>query len=255
MQIAIDPQWALTVFFVAVRIGTVLVLSPVFTSLNGLITLRVLLTLALSVLLVSGMDLAPAPAAPPDLGQIVLGALGEVGLGLVLAFGVFAAFGAFAVAGKILDIQTGFGIGNVYDPVTRSGAAPFATMLKMVALVVFFSMDGHHALLRGLAFSLRQVEPGMALAEYAAAPVIRQFGLMFSLGVALIVPVMFCLLLAEVALAVVSRVLPQMNIFVIGVPVKMVAGLAVLALTVGAAAPSMGRVYASIFTYWEQVLS
>ena len=60
---------------------------------------------------------------------------------------------------------------------------------------------------------------------------------------------------AETALAVVSRVLPQMNVFVVGVPVKIVVGLAVFALTMGTLQPVMARVYASIFIYWEQVLS
>ena len=82
----------------------------------------------------------------------------------------------------------------------------------------------------------------------------RQFGLMFSLAVSLVIPVMLALLLAEAALAMVSRVLPQMNMFVIGVPVKIVASIAVLMLTAASLGPAMGRVYTGIFTYWEQVL-
>jgi flagellar biosynthetic protein FliR len=87
-----------------------------------------------------------------------------------------------------------------------------------------------------------------------AGPVIAQFGLMFSLGVMLIVPVMLCLLLVEVGLAVIARVLPQMNVFIVVVPVKIFAGVAIFAMTLGVMAPSMGKVFASIFTYWEQVL-
>jgi flagellar biosynthetic protein FliR len=66
---------------------------------------------------------------------------------------------------------------------------------------------------------------------------------------------MLCLLLTETGLAVVSRVLPQMNVFVVGVPVKIVAGLAIFALTIGSMQPVMARVYGSIFLYWEQVLT
>lgn len=256
MQITLDPAWAMAVFFTSLRLGVLLVMTPIFSSLTGLMTVRVLFTLALSALLVSGLaaghGLNPAPPLQP--GPVLVAALAELVLGATLAFGVFAAFGAFSVAGKILDIQSGFGIGNVYDPVTRAGAPLFASMLNMVAVVVFFGMDGHHALLRGVAFSLRQVAPGSGFSGLAMEPVLRQFGLMFSLGVALIVPVMFALLLLETGLAVVSRVLPQMNVFVIGVPVKLVAGLAIFALTVGASGPAMGRVFGAIFQFWEQVL-
>jgi flagellar biosynthetic protein FliR len=254
MAIDIDPAWMMAVFFTALRLGVVLMMTPIFSNLNGLVTVRVLLTLSLSALLVSGLG----PRLPPpalELGPVLLAALAELVTGLTLAFGVFAAFGAFSVAGKILDVQSGFGLGNVYDPVTRAGAPLFATLLNLAAVAVFFGMDAHHALLRGMAFSLREVAPGSGFHELDAEAVIRQFGLMFSLGVALIIPVMLCLLLAETGLAVVSRVLPQMNVFVVGVPVKIVVGLAVFALTMGTLQPVMARVYASIFIYWEQVLS
>ncbi len=254
MLVDVDPAWAMAVFFTAIRLGVLLVMNPVVSSLGGLVTVRVLLTLALSLVMVNGMGhLPPAPAL--SMGPVVVAAVAELVTGASLAFGVFAAFGAFSVAGKLLDIQSGFGIGNIYDPVTRAGAPLFATMLNMAAVTVFFSMDGHHALLRGFAFSLQQVPPGAGFHGLAMEPVLRQFGLMFSLGVALIVPVMFCLLLAETGLAVVSRVLPQMNVFVVGVPVKIVVALLVLALTLSAMGPVMGKVYASIFTYWEQVLA
>lgn len=253
MSIDVDSAWALSVFLVWMRIGMIFMMSPVFTGLNGLVTVRVLLSLMLSVLMVSGTNVALAPVSL-TLGTVVLAAMLELVVGATLAYGVMAAFGAFSLAGKILDVQSGFGIGSVYDPVTRSGAPLFATMLNMVAVVVFFGLDAHHALLRGIAFSLQQVPPGVGFSAIGVDAVLRQFGLMFSLGVALIIPVMLCLLLLEVGLAVVSRVLPQMNVFIVLVPVKLFAGIAILAMTVVVLGPSMAKVYASIFTFWEQVL-
>ena len=253
MVLNVDPGWMLVVFLVALRIGTLLMMSPIFTGLAGLVTVRVLLTVALSVTLVAGGALKPATLSL-SLGPVILAALAELMIGALMAFGVYAAFGAFSVAGKILDIQSGFGIGNVYDPVTRAGAPLFATLLNVTAVAVFFGLDAHHALMRGIAFSLQQVPPG-TLHEVSAEPVIRQFGLMFSLGVALVIPVMLCLLLVEVGLAVVSRVLPQMNVVIVLVPVKIAAGVALLALTAAVLGPAMAKVYGSIFTFWEQVLT
>jgi len=253
MPIDFDPAWVLAVFYIVIRLGVVLLLSPILAGLGSLVTVRVLLTFALAALLVQGLG-ARLPAGPLTLGAVVSGACNELVVGGTLAFGVFAAFGAFSLAGKILDVQSGFGIGTVYDPVTRAGAPLFATMLNMLGAVMFFAMDGHHAFLRGLAFSLEQVAPGTGFGTMPVEAVLRQFGLMFSLGVSLIIPVMLILLLTETALAFVSRVLPQMNVFVVGVPVKIVVGTAVLALTVGTMGPSMGRVYASIFDYWQKVL-
>jgi flagellar biosynthetic protein FliR len=253
MSINIDPGWMISVFLVALRIGVLLMMSPVFTSVNGLVAVRVLLTLMLSATLVAGLHVQPAPLAT-GLGALMLAAMTELAVGGAMAFGVMAAFGAFSVAGKILDVQSGFGIGAVYDPVTRAGSPLFSTMLNLVAVVVFFSMDAHHAFMRGIAFSLEQVAPGSGPGGLNAHALISHFGLMFSLGVALIIPVMLCLLLVEMGLAVISRVLPQMNVFIVLVPVKLVAALALFSLTVLGLGPSMGKVFASIFRFWEQVL-
>ena len=253
MVVDIDPAWAMSVYFLFLRLGVLLVLTPIFSSLSGLVTVRVLFTVAISVALVSGLDLRMT-AVPASLGPVIASSALELVVGAAMAFGVFAAFGAFSVAGKLLDIQTGFGIGSVFDPVTRAGAPLFATILNLLAVAVFFGMEGHHAFLRGLAFSVQEVPPGSGFSAFSIEPVVRQFGLMFSLAVALIVPVIFCLFLVEAGLAVVSRVLPQMNVFVVGIPVKIVTGIALLAVTTGYLGPVMGRVYASIFTYWEQVL-
>lgn len=253
MRVDIDLQWLLSVFLVAMRLGVLFLLTPLFSGLGGLATVRVLLTLALSAMLVSGQTFTAAPV-PVTLGPVVVAAIAELVVGAIMAFGLFAAFGAFSVAGKIVDVQSGFGIGNVYDPVTRGGAPLFGTMLNMVAVVAFFGLDGHHALMRGIVFSLQRVPPGAGLAAIPVEAAVSQFGLMFSLGVALVIPVIACLLLIEAGLAVVARVLPQMNVVIVLVPVKIVAGVALFALTTSTFGPAMGKVFASIFTYWEGVL-
>jgi len=253
MAVNIDASFSLAVFLVAIRLGALFLLAPIFAGLGGLVTVRVLLTLGLSAVFVASNGVSSHGVAP-TFGAAVLGAVSELMVGGVLAFGLFAAFGAFSIAGKVLDIQSGFGIGGVYDPVTHAGAAIFSTMLNMLGVVVFFSMDGHHAFLRGIAFSLQQIPPGAGLAAIPIEAMLRQFGLMFSLGVALVIPVVLCLLLVEVGLAVISRVLPQMNVFIVMAPVKVFAGILLFALTVGTLAPVMSKVFASIFRFWEQVL-
>jgi flagellar biosynthetic protein FliR len=194
-------------------------------------------------------------AMPTTLGPLLVAACVEVFVGATMAFGVMAAFSAFSIAGKIFDIQSGLGMGSVFDPIERTGTALSATMLNLVAMAVFFGMEGHHAFMRGIAFSAAQIPPGSSFSMLSPEAVIRQFGLSFSLGITLIAPVIFCLFLVEAVLAVFARVLPQMNVFIVGVPVKIFAGIAMLALTVESIAPVMSRIYASIFIYWEQVLS
>ena len=254
MLIQLDLKPVLAVFYLSLRLGVLMVMTPVFANLTRMLTIRVLLTLGLSVALVWG--LAPSlQHLSLDTGAIVAATCAELVLGSVLAFAVFAAFAVFSVAGKIVDIQSGFGLASVFDPVTRASAPIFSHMLNLLALCVFFGLDGHHALMRGMAFSVQQLPPGMPLQTLPLELVLRQFGLMFSLGVALIAPVLFGLFLVEAGMALLSRVLPQMNVLVLGVSVKIVVALIIFALSLGAFLPLMGRIYASIFVYWERVLT
>lgn len=253
MSINVEFAWIVSVYLLSVRLSALFLMSPIFSGMSDFTIVRTLFTIALAMMLAAGLHLQPSISSM-GIGALIGATVSELFIGAMLAFGMHAAFGAFSVAGKILDIQTGFGLGSVFDPVTRTDAPIFTMALNLLAVAVFFGMDGHHALLRGIAFSAQQIPPGAGFSTAVAEAMLRQFGLMFSLGVALIAPVMFCLFLVDVGLAVVSRVLPQMNVFFVSMPVKIVAGTTIFALTIGAMGPAMNRIYASIFNYWEQVL-
>jgi flagellar biosynthetic protein FliR len=251
VALEVDPAWALSVFLLSVRLGALLALTPVLGSAAIPATPRVLLVLMLSALLAP----TAAPAALPDgFGALLAATAAEALLGAVLAFGIFAAFAAFSVAGKLLDIQIGFGVGSLFDPVNRRQSAVVATGFDMLAVVVFFAIEGHHALMRGFAYSLQKVPPGAFLPSLPLEAVSKQFGVMFTFGMALVAPVVFCVFLTEIGLAIVSRLMPQVHIFFVGMPVRIFVGLALLVLTMPYLGPLMGKVFASIFTYWEAVL-
>lgn len=253
MQLRLDSEWIVLVFLVSVRFGALFVLSPVFASFRTPVQFRVLLVMALSAMLALGLrsslptiDLTPA--------AVLVAGVSELAIGAILAFGLFAGFGVFQFAGKLLDVQMGFGIGNVFDPVTRAQSPMMGTLLNLVAVMLFFALDGHHMLIRGMAFSLEQIPPGRFFAELSIDSVVAQFGAMFSLGLVLVAPVVFTLFLVDVGLGVISRTMPQMNIFVIGIPVKILVGLLMLIALSGHLAPAMTLAYQSIFDYWQRIL-
>jgi flagellar biosynthetic protein FliR len=153
-------------------------------------------------------------------------------------------------------VQIGFGMAQILDPVTRQQIPILTAAFNQVGVLVFFLVNGHHALLRGLAYSLERFPLGRAWSVEAAAPmVLKQVGGLFSLGFALAAPVVFCILLVELALGVVARNLPQMNMFVIGIPVKIIVGLTALSLWFGGMGDAMNRVYASIYHSWDGVFA
>lgn len=248
-------SWATSTLLLSLRLSAILLMTPVLHAFGVPVTVRVLLVLGLSAVISAGYTF-PSSMLPADLGSLLQAAVREIALGATLALGILLAFGAFAVAGRLLDVQIGFGIAQVFDPLTQTQVPIFTSIFNLVAALVFFLVDGHHALLRAVAYSLEQFPLGhpWPLRE-AIGPVLKQAGGLFALGFALAAPVVFCLFLVELALGVVARNLPQMNMLVLGIPVKIIAGLLALTLWFGGMGTAMNRAYAGIFQMWGEIFS
>jgi len=248
----IDLNWALACGLVWTRLGLLLGLSPMAQAVKAPPSFWVLFTLALSGTLCIALNLrTPVPATLEGLIFLVLA---EATLGALMGLALHSAFAAFSMAGRIVDLQMGLGMGAVLDPVSRSNVPMLSVALSMLALSIFFGGEGHHALLRGIARSLEWVPPGGSWQFPDAGNLLMLAAGMFSVAVVVIAPTLFILLLIEIALSVASRVLPQMNIVFIGMPIKTFAGLIVLALSAPAMAPVMEGAFRSVFTFWQGVL-
>jgi flagellar biosynthetic protein FliR len=249
-----DLAWMGVMLLATVRLGALFVMAPVFGGIAMPVQVRVIVVLAFAVTLVAGL---PVPEAGPPLQPwpLLVAAVRELALGAAMAFGLFAAFGTFQFAGKILDIQIGFSLGSVFDPATRTHAPMLGTALNTLALALFFAIDGHHMLLRAVAYSLHKLPPGHWPHGWSLVPFVDQFGAMFVLGLTVVAPVVVALFLVDVGLGVVSRTMPQLNVFTVGIPAKIVVGLLALASTLVAMAPVMARVFQSLFGFWQQLMA
>jgi flagellar biosynthesis protein FliR len=252
MRIAFDSVWIATVLLVAIRLGPMFILTPVLGSTEVPVRARVLFAIALSAMIVSTMH-APWTLDLSSAGALVSAAIVEFVIGAALAFGLLAAFAAFLFGGRLLDLQVGFGVASLIDPTTRGQAPLLGTLLNLVAIAVFFAADGHHMLVRGLAQSLDRVPPGTPLSNLQIEVVAAQFGAVFTYGLAIVAPAVFALLLLDVAMAVAARTMPQMNVFIVSMPLKVVVGLLVLALSARYLLPGMQRIFDSIPQYWNSL--
>jgi len=250
MDLRADSNFLLSVMLVSIRIGAVLLLTPLFAVGEVPLRIRVLLALGLSVVLVAAVPFEAA-AAPQSVGGVVQAAGLEVVTGGLLAFGVMAPFAALSFGGRVLDFQLGFGVASLVDPATRDEAPLLGTLLQMLGVTTFFLLDGHHLLVRGLVASLERIPPGTALAELDGARLVAHFGLLFSFGVVAVAPVLVTLLLLDVGMAVAARTMPQVNMFILGIPIKVLVGLTVFAASLRYAGPLLERLYTAVFAYWD----
>lgn len=248
--------WAATTLCAAARLGALLLVAPPFGGRALPATVRVAFVIAVAALVAAAVP-AEARVRVADTAALLGALASEVALGALLAVGVAFAFAAWDIGARALDVQIGFGIGQVFDPATQRNLPIVSALFAQLAVVLFFATDSHHLLLRGFAAALERFPPGRGLAldaatlDGAAAVVLRQSAAAFALGFALVAPVVLALALIDLGLGVLARNLPQMNLFVIGIPVKVVAGVAALALWLPLAGGAVARIHAALFAGWD----
>ena len=243
--------WLTAVLLLATRIAAVLLLTPLLyaVAMPGLV--RLLIVVAVACVLALPFA-GQAPVVLADTGALVSALLREAFVGATLGLGILLAFAGFSVAGRLVDVQMGFGMAQVVDPLTRSRLPIVSAVFGLLAAVFFFLVDGHHALLRGIAFSVERFPPGAgAPLAGAVEPVVRQAGGLFTLGFALAAPIVLGLLLVEFVLGVISRNLPQMNMLVLGIPVKILVGLCALSAWAAGFGTPARRLYEGIYQAWS----
>jgi flagellar biosynthetic protein FliR len=246
----LGEPWIAGVLLLATRIAALMLLTPMLYAVPVPAVARLLIVAGIAtVIALSFQD--RAAFAPAGVGELIGAALREAAVGATLGLGVLAAFAGFALAGRLADIQVGFGVAQVFDPLTRTRLPILSSVFSLFALVFFFAINGHHALLRGIAYSVEKIPVGSAGATLGAAePLVRQFGALFGLGFALAGPIVLMMLLLDFVLGVLSRNLPQLNMLVLGIPVKILAGLLALSVWAGMLAAPSARLYAGIYQAW-----
>jgi flagellar biosynthetic protein FliR len=165
---------------------------------------------------------------------------------VLLGLGVHVVLSAFALAGRLMDVQIGFGIGSVFDPVSRSSSNAMGALMSVLGVTLFFTSDAHIELARMVAMSTTLLPLGQ-LPDLAdpLRPALAA-GSLFALGLALAAPVALALVLTDLVVGVAARNLPQVNVLILSVPVKVMVGYLVLALSVVGWSPLVRRAFALV---------
>ena len=211
------------------RAAGFVLLAPPFNARSIPAPVKGALALALAVAL-SGRI---APGLPePTTGFLVVAAVSEVVIGAALGFVVQLFFTAVQMAGDILDVTGGFSLQPAYDPMSMTMNSSVGRLHYLLATTLLFTSGGHLLIVRGFATSYEGLPVGGSVpTEQLAHVLITAFSMMFLAAVQIAAPMVAVLLLADVALALLSRAAPALNIFAIGFPVKIMLTLALLGLT------------------------
>ena len=203
--------------------------APVFSAAGFNVRTRALYAVLIAALVAPSL---PAPPVESLLsGAGVLMGIREIGVGLILGFVVQMAFGAAVFAGQAISMTMGLGFAMAVDPQNGVQVPVISQLYVIVATLLFLALDGHLLLIAAVAESYQLIPIGVAGLPAASLSAVVALGTMvFAGGILLALPALTALLLINVAFGIVTRTAPQLNIFAVGFPVTILAGLFIMFL-------------------------
>jgi len=228
-------------FLVTVRILAALALMPVFGHRSVPAPAKIVLAVSLAWLLVVSGGM---PAQPHGVGlaAFLLAIGAEIGLGILLGFAVSLAFWAVTMAGDLVALQMGLGFGGTVHASLEQSSGSVSQFYTIAGTLIFLSIGGHRMLLVALGRTFDAAPPYAFTVGAAQIDRVIQLGTsLFSGAFQIALPIMGTLMLVDAMLAFLSRILPQLNAFIFGMPLKVATGVLVLWISLPALVIFVGR--------------
>ncbi len=214
--------WPLT------RILGLISAAPVFSHNSIPITSKIGLGVILAIIV--GPILPSIPVVNPASLAGILILTQQLIIGLAMGFAMRIVFMAVDMAGTIAGMTMGLGFASFFDPQTQGQSVAISRFLTILTTLIFLAINGHLILIEALVESFSTLPIAMSLNGHAFLQLANWGGIIFSAGVQLAMPMVAALLITNVALGILTRSAPQLNLFGIGFPITLGIGFAVLAV-------------------------
>ena len=226
------PLQQLQIFFlIFLRVGAIMMFIPVFDSRNIPVLFKAGLAFSVSILLFPVLKLNNIPFIANAI-PFGIGVAGEIMLGIIIGLSVKLIFTGIQLAGQLAGFQMGLAIANVMDPITSTQVSVIAQLNNLTAMLIFLTINAHHLFLRALAESFRLIPPlDVQFSNSLIEQLISLSGNIFIIAIKVGAPIIVALLLTSVAFGLIARTVPQMNIFIVAMPLKIVVGLLFMAFS------------------------
>lgn len=238
---------------VSMRIAPVFAFAQPFTLLRIAAPVRLMMSIGIAAWLVGTWPQLTIERISTDSNLISM-ALGELMIGSSIALALQLVFAAILWAGQVLDIQAGFGLAMVADPTTQAQMPLAGTVFAYAGAAIFFATGAQYDLLALWAAGLQTMPLGYGIATPDLAALGTFMGSLFAIAIGLIAVVMLVLFLLDIAIAFMSRTLPQMNVLLFGFQVKSMAMLLTLPLAMALSASLFVRLIRLALTDGSKLL-
>ncbi len=226
---------------VLVRIASILFLMPVFSTKALPVQIKAAACMVLALLLTPVVPITPdqLPDEPISMGIMLVA---ELFVGMTVALIIRLVFAGLQLAAQMVGFQMGFSVANIVDPQTGAQSVIITQFAYLIALLLFLAANGHHVILQALYESFQVLEPGKAILNTSILQIVTDMGEdMFVLSVKLMAPVMAILLFSQVAMGILAKTVPQINILVMSFGLNIALGLFFIGLTLQVFWPVLGR--------------
>lgn len=225
--------WLASYLWPYCRIAGMFMVMVAIGSRNMPLQIRLIYSVAVTIAVV------PALAPPPDVllfsfASFIIVAQ-QILIGVALGFMSLLVMQSFVLAGQIIGMQTSLGFASMVDPGSGQQVPVVGQFFLILATLIFFAVDGHLAMIKMLVLSFDTLPIGSSgLSQLTFDKISRWGGWMFTAALAMSMSAIVALLLINFSFGILTRASPQLNIFAIGFPVTMLAGITILWLTLGA---------------------
>lgn len=218
---------------IIVRVSSFFVILPLFSHRTIPASHRIGFAVLISWMMYYTMDVEPFELNSEFLLLIVK----EVIIGLFIGLLAYIIMTAIQIAGSFVDFQMGFAIANIIDPQTGAQSPLLGQFFNTLSLLLLLALNGHHLLLDGIFYSyqfvpMESVWPPFGNKEFPEF-IMRTFTAVFAIAFQMSIPIVATLFLVDIALGITARTVPQLNIFVVGFPIKIGVSFIVLVIMMG----------------------
>lgn len=239
---------------VFVRVTSFFLMMPLFSYRTVPTTFKVGFGFFLAVIMFIQMD---APVLEIDRVYYLL-IIKEALIGILLGFIAYLIMSAIQTAGGFIDFQMGFGMVNVMDPQTGAQSPLMGQYLNIISLFFLLMVNGHHLIIDGIYYSYQFIPLEQAWlplgSEHLLQYVLKSLSTTFLIALQMSLPVVGSLFLVDVALGITARTFPQLNIFVVGIPLKIGVSFVILMVVMGTMLAVVSRIFETMLTTMRGLL-
>ncbi|MGA1861736.1 flagellar biosynthetic protein FliR [Deferribacter thermophilus] len=226
----LNTDFLLTFFLIAIRVNGILFTAPIFGSGVVDARLRLFISIIIAILLKGSIPDISFQNIPVLLLMLLI--IKELLIGIATGLLARFIFAGVQFGGQLIGFQMGFGVVNILDPQTNTQVSIIAQFQNILMILIFLAINGHLYIIKAISYSFTNVPLGrFVFKNESYIYLVVRFGTIFLTAVKIVAPILVTLILLHVVMGIMARLVPQMNVLIVGFPVQIAFGLLVLTLS------------------------